>query len=130
MGTFFSELKRRNVFRVAIFYAIIAWLILQVSDVLIQLLQLPEWTGRFTFFVLLLGFPLALFFSWAYEITPEGLKREKDVDQSQSITNKTGRKLDATIIAVLAVALIYFVVDLFFLAEQAEVAGPASESNE
>ncbi len=130
MGTFFSELKRRNVFRVAIFYAIIAWLILQVSDVLIQLLQLPEWTGRFTFFVLLLGFPLALFFSWAYEITPEGLKREKDVDQSQSITNKTGRKLDATIIAVLAVAVIYFVVDKFFLAEQAEVAGPASESNE
>ena len=130
MGSFFSELKRRNVFRVAIFYAIIAWLMLQVSDVLIQLLQLPEWTGRFTFFVLLLGFPLALFFSWAYEITPEGLKREKGVDQSQSITNKTGRKLDATIIAVLAVAVIYFVVDKFFLAEQAEVAGPASESNE
>ncbi len=116
----FNELKRRNVFRVALFYAIVAWLILQVSDILIPLLQLPEWAGRFTFFVLLLGFPLVFFFSWAYEITPEGLKREKDVDRSQSITTKTGRKLDFIIIGLMAIAIAYFTVDKFVLNQPAD----------
>ena len=127
MGSLFSELKRRNVFRVALFYLLIGWLILQVSDVLIPLLQLPDWAGRFTFFVLLLGFPLAVFFAWAFEITPEGLKLEKDVDRSQSITNKTGHKLDRVIIAVLAVAVIYFVIDKFVPSGTTDVTEPRAE---
>ena len=67
-----SELKRRNVFRVALLYVVASWLILQVTDVGVSLLGLPDWTGRFVFFILLIGFPLVMVFSWAYEITPEG----------------------------------------------------------
>ena len=73
------------------------------------MLTLPEWVGRFVFFLIVIGFVLALFLSWAYEITPEGVKLEKHVDRSQSITHATGRKLDFAIIAMLVVALAYFV---------------------
>ena len=94
MSSFFEELKRRNVFRVAIFYLIGAWLMLQIADIIVPLLNLPGWTGRFILLMLGLGLPIALFFAWAYEITPDGLKKEKDVDRSESIAPKTGRKLD------------------------------------
>ena len=78
--SFFSELKRRNVFRVALLYMVASWLIMQVADVGISLLGLPVWTGRFVFLLLLIGFPLVMLFSWAYEITPEGLKKESFID--------------------------------------------------
>ena len=81
MTSFWGELKRRNVVRVAVAYVIVGWLILQFADVLIPLLTLPEWVGRLIFLLLLVGFPLALFFAWAYELTPEGLKKEKHVDR-------------------------------------------------
>ncbi len=109
MTSVWGELKRRNVVRVAIAYGIVSWLILQLTDVLVPLLTLPEWVGRFVFFLIVIGFVLALFLSWAYEITPEGVKLEKHVDRSQSITHATGRKLDFAIIAMLVVALAYFV---------------------
>jgi len=109
MASVWGELKRRNVVRVAIAYGIVSWLVLQLTDVMVPLLTLPEWVGRFVFFVLVIGFILALFLSWAYEITPEGVKLEKHVDRSQSITHATGRKLDFAIIAMLVVALTYFV---------------------
>jgi len=105
----FAELKRRNVFRVAIAYVVLAWLILQVGDTLAPALHLPDWINSALAFFLLLGFPLAIFFAWVFEMTPEGLKREKDVDRSASITPATGRKLDRSIIALLAVALAYFI---------------------
>ena len=70
--SFFSELKRRNVFRVGVAYVVTAWLVLQVTDVLISLLELPNGTGRLVFFILVIGFPLAIFASWVFEITPEG----------------------------------------------------------
>jgi len=108
MTSFWGELKRRNVVRVTVAYVIVGWLILQLTDVLVPLLTLPEWVGRLIFLLLLVGFPLALFFAWAYELTPEGLKKEEDVDRSESITPITGRKLDFAIIAVLAVALVFF----------------------
>ncbi len=111
MSSLFEELKRRNVFRVAIFYLIVAWLTLQIADIIVPLLNLPEWTGRFVLLMLALGLPIALFFAWAYEITPEGLKKEKDVDRSQSITQKTGRNLDFVIIGLMAVALAYFAIN-------------------
>ena len=106
--TIVRELKRRNVFRVAIAYVIIAWLLLQVSDTLVPALHLPEWFHSGIALLLILGFPIALIFAWAFELTPEGLKRERDVDRSQSISHSTGRKLDFVIIGAMAVALIYF----------------------
>ena len=115
MASLWGELKRRNVVRVAIAYVIVGWLILQFADVLIPLLTLPESVGRLIFLLLLIGFPLALFFAWAYELTPEGLKKEKEVDRSESITHITGRKLDFIIIGVLLVVLAMFAVERFVL---------------
>ena len=108
MAAIWGELKRRNVVRVAIAYAVVSWLILQLTNVLMPLLGLPEWVDRLVFLLLVVGFPLALIFAWAFELTPEGLKNEKDVDRSESITHVTGRKLDFAIIAVFAVALVFF----------------------
>ncbi len=104
----FDELKRRNVFRVGAAYAVIAWLLLQVADIVIDNISAPEWVFQTFMLALLLGFPLALFFAWAFELTPEGIKKEKDVDRTQSITHVTGRKLDLTIIALLTIGLVYF----------------------
>ena len=105
----FAELKRRNVFRVAIAYVVVAWLVLQVADVMIDNIGAPEWLFKFIVLLLGIGFPVAMVFAWAFEMTPEGIKRESEVDRSQSITRHTGRKLDFIIIGVLAVALGYFV---------------------
>jgi TolB-like protein len=117
MSSIWGELKRRNVVRVAIAYAIVSWLILQLTDVLVPLLTLPEWIGRFIFLILLVGLPLALFFTWAFELTPEGIKREKDVDRSQSLTAQTGRKLDFLIIGVLVIAVAFLLLDKFSLSD-------------
>jgi len=104
----FEELKRRNVFRVGAAYTVIAWLLLQVADIVIDNVGAPEWVIQIFMLALLMGLPLALFFAWAFELTPEGLKKEKDVDRTQSITQVTGRKLDFTIIALLTIGLVYF----------------------
>jgi adenylate cyclase len=103
--SFIKELKRRNVIRVAVAYVIVAWLSLQVSDTLVPALHLPEWFHSGVALFLILGFPIALIFAWAYEMTPAGLKKEKDVDRSASITQVTGRKLDFAIITALVLAL-------------------------
>ena len=100
-----SERRRRNVFRVAIAYVLIAWIILEAGDVLAPALHLPEWVVSALVFFLVLGFPLALIFAWAFELTPDGIKLEKHVDRSTSITHLTGRKLDYVIIGVLAAAI-------------------------
>ena len=120
---FFAELKRRNVFKVAAAYIIIGWLIMQAGDTLAPALHLPEWINSALAFFLILGFPLAMFFAWAFELTPEGIKKEKDVDRSQSITNVTGQKLNHTIIALLVLTLAYFVYDKFLVRPQ--IAGDA-----
>lgn len=109
MTSLFAELKRRNVFRVAIAYVVLAWIVLQAGETLAPALHLPEWVNSLLVFFAILGLPFAIFFAWAFELTPEGLKKEQDVDRSQSITNTTGRKLDFTIIALLAAALAYFI---------------------
>ncbi len=100
MSNLFTELKRRNVFRVALVYVAISWLILQVADIVFDSFGTPDWVMKTLMFLLAIGFPLAILFAWAYEMTPEGLKREKDVDRSQSITHETGQKLNRTIIVV------------------------------
>ena len=113
MPSLFGELKRRNVFRVAIAYIIAAWLLLQVADVVLNNIDAPGWVFQAILLVVALGFPFALLLAWAFELTPDGLKKEKDVDRSESITHNTGRKLDFVIIAVMALALIYFAYDKF-----------------
>jgi TolB-like protein/predicted Zn-dependent protease len=111
--SFFEELKRRNVIKVGIAYAVSAWLLLQLTDVLIDLLGLAEIAGRYVVLLLVIGFPLALIFAWAFEMTPEGIKRENEVDRSQSITHVTSQKLNTTIIGILSVALAFFIFDKF-----------------
>jgi len=128
----FVELKRRNVFRVAIAYIITAWLVLQVADIVLNNIGAAGWVFPAILLILVLGFPLAILLAWAFELTPEGLKREKEVERSQSVTHQTGRKLDRVIIVVLAIAVSYFAWDRFgtdqgveqqpFTAEKASIA--------
>jgi TolB-like protein len=106
-----SELRRRNVLRMAVLYVVTAWLIVQVAEVLLGLSALPDWIGPAVLAVLAIGFPIALVFAWIYEITPEGLKLEKDVDRSGSITHIPGRRMDFIAIAILAAAVILFAYD-------------------
>ena len=107
---FFAELKRRNVYKVAIAYAIVAWLLMQVATQVFPFLEIPNWAIRLVIMLIVIGFPIALVIAWAFELTPEGLKRTEDVDVSKSITHKTGRKLDFLIIGVLlaVVAILIF----------------------
>ena len=102
MPGLFSELKRRNVFRVAIAYTIAAWLLLQVADVVLNNIEAPDWVFKAIMLFVAIGFPFAMILAWAFELTPDGLKKEKDVDRSESITRRTGRKLDFVIFSVMA----------------------------
>ena len=105
----FAELKRRNVIRVGIAYIVIGWVLAQIGEFAFENFGAPDWVLKTVVVILLLGLPLALFFAWAFEMTPEGVKREEDVDRSESVTHSTGRKLDFIIIGTLIVALGYFV---------------------
>src|SRR6266403_1795358 len=100
---FVAELKRRNVYKVAVAYAVVAWLLIQAASILFPTFDAPPWTMKVFVVVLILGFPAALILSWAFEITPEGIKRESEIEPGKSITRNTGRKLLA-VTAVLAVA--------------------------
>ena len=126
--SFFNELKRRNVVRVSIGYVIVAWLVAQVVELAADSFGAPDWVMKMIITVLALGLPFAAFFAWAFELTPEGIKREKDVDRSQSITSQTGRKLDRTIIVVLVLALGYFVADKFWLSRPGQPDQTAAEA--
>jgi len=121
-----QELQRRNVFRVAIGYVISSWLLIQVADLVLENIGSPDWVMQSIMLVLALGFPVAVFFSWAYEVTPEGLKRESEIDRTQSITHVTGRKLDRAIMAMLVVALGYFIWESRFAGNEPE-AEPAPD---
>jgi TolB-like protein/Flp pilus assembly protein TadD len=101
----FEELKRRNVVRIAVLYGVASWVILQVADVLFDALELPPAWVRLVLAVLILGFPVTLVVSWVYEMTPEGLKRETEIDRSQSITHVTSKRLDYIIIVLLVAAI-------------------------
>jgi TolB-like protein/Tfp pilus assembly protein PilF len=107
---FFAELKRRHVYKVAIAYAVVAWLLMQVASQIFPFFEIPNWAVRLVVLLLVIGFPVAMILAWAFELTPEGIKRAEDVDLSKSITRKTGRKLDFFIIAVLllVIALLLF----------------------
>ncbi len=123
----FAELKRRNVFRVGAAYIIVAWLVMQVSDVVINNIGAPDWVFQVILLVLGISFPVVLIFAWAFELTPEGLKKEKDVDRSQSIAPNTGHKLDRAIIAILTLALAYFMFERFTAPTKIEPVASVSE---
>ncbi len=118
MGQLFGELKRRNVFRVAIAYLVAGWLVLQVAELVLSGIGAPDWVMKTLLLLGLLGFPIVLIFSWVYELTPEGVKREKDVDRSQSITRDTGRKLNIATIGMLVAVLAIFALDRLYLHEE------------
>jgi adenylate cyclase len=126
--SFWKELQRRNVFRVAAAYVVVAWLIVQVAETILPIFEVPDVFLRGVILVLVLGFPLALFFAWAFELTPDGVKREKEIDREHSATPKTGRKLDRVIILVLLLAVGYFVADKYLLtADQASQPSATAE---
>jgi hypothetical protein len=112
---FFKELKRRNMGRVAILYLLLCWLILEPVQMIFLVLEATAWANRLVLILMTIGFPIVLFFAWAYEITPQGLERTAKVDRRQSIMRQTGERLDWAIIAVMALALVYVVVDQFWL---------------
>jgi len=146
----FQELKRRNVIRVGIAYAVVAWLVMQFADVVLNNITAPEWVFKAIMLLLAIGFPIVLVFAWAFEMTPEGIKREKDVDRTASITPQTGKKLDRVIIAGLALVIVGMAVERIWFAghgaaevtqtavelqtagieEQPPATDPASEANE
>jgi hypothetical protein len=105
LKSFVGELKRRNVYKVAIAYAVIAWLLMQIASQIFPFFEIPNWAVRLVVLLLVLGFPIALVLAWAFELTPEGIKRTEDVDVGKSIRRKTGRKLDFLIIAVLLLVI-------------------------
>jgi TolB-like protein/Flp pilus assembly protein TadD len=125
LSELFNELKRRNVVRVGLAYVLIAWLLAQVAELALDSFDAPGWVIKAVLLLLALGLPVALFFAWAFELTPEGLKKEQDVDRSESITPDTGRKLNALIIGVLVIAVGMLLADKFLL--QAESTPPATE---
>jgi TolB-like protein len=111
--SFFSELKRRNVTRVAVAYGVITWLLLQVSDVLVDALELPGAWSKALIALLLIGFIPAMVFSWVYEMTPEGIKKESEVTPDASVAAHTAKKLDIVVIMLLVLAIGLFAVDRF-----------------
>lgn len=114
----FTELRRRNVFRVVIGYIVLAWLMAQVAELILDTFGAPEWVMKSLLALFLIVLPFVVYFSWAFELTPEGVKRESEVEREQSITRQTGRRLDRAIIVVLVLALAWFVWDRYTMPEQ------------
>src|SRR5947209_2930620 len=112
IDAFFAELKRRNVYKVAVAYAVVAWLLIQASSIFFPAFDAPPWVMKIFIIVVILGFPVALIFSWAFEITPEGIKLESEIEPSKSIKRRTGRKIVAITIALAIVAAGLFVYQL------------------
>ena len=109
----FTELKRRNVIRVGLAYLVLSWLLLQVGDVLFEALQLGDSALTVMLVILVLGFIPVIIFAWVFELTPEGVKRESEIDRSQSITHETGHRLNVVIVVLLAAAVGLFAWDRF-----------------
>jgi hypothetical protein len=114
--SFFAELKRRNVFRVGVAYILAGWVVLQAADFALDLVDAPNWVIQVFVIAVAAGMPLALVFAWAYEMTPEGIRREKEVDRTHSITQHTGRKLNRMIIGLLVLVIVLLGVERVFFA--------------
>ena len=110
-----KEIKRRNVVKVSIAYLALAWLVIQVTSIAVPALNLPSSLNSVVFFIGLIGFPFAIFFAWAFELTPQGIMKTEQVKQGESVSIDTGRKLDFAIIALLLSALIFVLWDSYIL---------------
>jgi TolB-like protein/Tfp pilus assembly protein PilF len=126
--SFFRELKRRNVFRVGIAYGVAAWVLLQVFDVIGEILELPAWGGKMILAMLVIGFFVALVLAWAYELTPEGVKRESEVDRDRPLAAHSGRRLNGLIMALLILAVSYLLFDKFWLQPRLSMGPAATDS--
>ena len=115
-----SELKRRNVIRMAGLYLVGAWLITQVAGTVLPMFGAPGWIARSVVILLVIGFIPALAFAWVFELTPEGLKRDAEVAPDESIAPQTARRMERLIIALFAAALVFFAFDEFVLAPKRE----------
>src|SRR6478672_1347947 len=108
-GKFFRELRRRNIFRVAAAYGIVGWLIIQVATSTFPILEIPRWCVRLVVVMVILGFPVAMILAWAYELTPEGLKRTDEVPPTEAARRPVTQRLNFTIIAVLTCAVAFLI---------------------
>jgi len=122
--SFFEELKRRNVFRVGLAYVVASWLLLQITDVLVSLMGLPEFVGKVVVALVIIGFIPVMAFSWVYEVTPEGIKRESEVDRNESITRETAARLNRTTIVLLVAAIAVVALDRLIPEKGAEPVTP------
>src|SRR6478672_12987062 len=104
IDNFFGELKRRNIYKVAVAYAVVAWLLVQIATQVFPFFQIPNWAIQLVVLLLILAFPVALILAWAFEITPEGIRPSHEVEPGQSIRHKTGRKLVALTALLAAIA--------------------------
>jgi len=111
--SFFAELKRRNVFKVAVAYAVAGWLMLQIVDLVLENINAPDWVMQVFMLGIAVGFPIAIIIAWAFEVTPDGVKLEKNVDRSQSMTRHTGQQLNRGIIMILSVAVVFLLTEKF-----------------
>jgi TolB-like protein/Tfp pilus assembly protein PilF len=116
-----GEMRRRNIFKVSLAYAIVSWLVVQIADVILPTFNAPQWVMQVLVLMLILVFPIAVLLSWAYELTPEGFKATADVDKTQSITVKTGRKLNHIVIGLLVAAIVFLVFDNYVLEIDQEI---------
>ena len=124
MSNLIEELKRRNVIRVGLAYLVAAWVVLQIADLVLENIGAPDWVMQTLMLVSALGFPVVLLFSWAFELTPEGIKREKDVAHGESITRHTAHKLDRMTVGLLFVVVLLVVVERMVPGETAPEPAP------
>src|SRR3984893_17813560 len=125
---FFAELQRRNVYKVAVAYGVVSWLLIQIATQVFPIFEIPNWAARLIVLVLTLGFPVALVLAWVYELTPEGLQRTDAIDPGKSITRSTGRKLDFVIIGVLLAVIAVIAFQYYRPAKPSPVAGVPEKS--
>jgi TolB-like protein/Flp pilus assembly protein TadD len=131
LHNFFAELKRRNVYKVAIAYAVVSWLLIQAASIFLPAFDAPPWVMKIFIIVIIFGFPVALIFSWAFEITAEGIKLESEIEPNKSIARRTGRKIVAVTIALAVVAAGLFVYQLVRPRAHSQVEGgvPSTPNN-
>src|SRR6476659_3296451 len=127
-SSFFAELKRRNVYKVAVAYAVVAWLLIQAASILFPTYEAPAWVMKVFVAIVALGFPIALIIAWAFEMTPEGMKRTEDVSPNEKIPQWSRRKFAAFILVIVicAAALLGYQV---FRAKPAPVPVPVSDQS-
>src|SRR5256714_545578 len=123
---FFAELKRRNVYKVAIAYAVVSWLLIQAASIFLPAFDAPPWVMKIFIIVIIFGFPVAVIFSWAFEITPEGIKLESEIEPTKSVARRTGRKIVAVTIALAIIAAGLFVYQLIRTRSTSSISTTAS----